>query len=75
MSITLPKENKTIGLNFKCCSPQHLYIGNNINNLKYLRHYVWERFTMQLRLLEQRLRAKSRQPFAHAKDTCKCKEQ
>lgn len=68
MSITLSKENERVGLNFKCCSPQHLYIGNNnINNLKYLRHYVWERFTMQLRLLEQHLRAKSRQHLAHAK--------
>lgn len=23
-------------------------LSNNINNLKYLRHYVWEQYTMQL---------------------------
>ena len=73
LSITLSK-NQQIRI-FKCCSPQHLYISNNINNLKYLRHYVWEQFTMQLILLgQQHLRAMFRL-FCPCKRHMQCEEQ
>lgn len=77
---TKPKMSNTLSKNqqiwiFKCCSPQHWYISNNINNLKYLRHYVWEQFTMQLRLLGRRhLRAMFRL-LCPCKRHMQCEEQ